>query len=114
MIYTIQSKQTAHPNVECKTFDEAECACAAVVLLNVCNDASPSPFSTNADLGYQTAKSKHLTSPAKLPQAEQILAIHALVIEAFRGSPGAHINLNVSNEDLLGRENNLFVAHHVP
>ncbi|KAL7325905.1 hypothetical protein PS15p_208324 [Mucor circinelloides] len=63
--------------------------------------------SISVTLGYHADKSKPLTPPDRLSQIEESLVIRALEAEAFCGAPGAHINLNVSNDDL-------FVTCHIP
>ncbi|KAL9558832.1 hypothetical protein MBANPS3_000694 [Mucor bainieri] len=70
--------------------------------------------SATVNLGYHADKTKPLTPPARSPQVEEFLVVRTLETEAFRGTPGAHINLNVSNEEFLGRENDLFVARRIP
>lgn len=48
-----------------------------------------------------------MTPPDRPSQIEEFLVIHALEVEAFRGTLGVHINLNVSNDDVL-------VTCHIP
>ncbi|KAL9556191.1 hypothetical protein MBANPS3_001985 [Mucor bainieri] len=77
---------------------------------------APNSSSTTAtvNLGHHADKGKPLTPPARSPQLEEFLATQTLEIEAFRGSPGAHINSNVSDEDFFGHGNDLLVARRIP
>jgi hypothetical protein len=70
--------------------------------------------SPSVNLGIRADKTKPLTPPARSAELEGLLTTRTLETEAFRGTPGAHINLNVSNEDFLGRDDDLFVTRHVP
>lgn len=70
--------------------------------------------SPSVNLGIRADKTKPLTPPARSPELEGLLITRTLETGAFRGTPGAHINLNVSNEDSLGRDDDLFVTRHVP
>ncbi|CEP10230.1 hypothetical protein [Parasitella parasitica] len=76
--------------------------------------ASGSNHSTTVNYGIRADKTKPLTPPARTAELEQFLVTRTLEVEAFRGTPGAHINLNVSNEDFLGRDDDLFVTRHIP
>ncbi|CAO0800299.1 unnamed protein product [Mucor circinelloides] len=68
-------------------------------------DSSSAPIFVT--LGYHADKSKPLTPPDRPSQTKEFLVICALEVEAFRDTPGARINLNVSNDDL-------FVTCHIP
>jgi hypothetical protein len=76
----------------------------------------PPPPSNNStvNIGIFADKTKPLTSLYRSTQLEDFLLTRTLETEAFRGTPGAHINLNVSNEDFLGRDVDLFVTRHIP
>jgi hypothetical protein len=70
--------------------------------------------SSQTNIGLSADKDKPLTAPERTPKLKHLLLIRSLETEAFRGTPGAHINLNVSNEDFLGRDDDLFVDRHIP
>lgn len=72
------------------------------------------PPSSTANIGIFADKGKPLTPPTRSPQMEELLLARTLEVEAFRGTPGAHINLNMSNQDFLDREDDLFVTRHIP
>ncbi|CAB5351929.1 unnamed protein product [Rhizophagus irregularis] len=55
-----------------------------------------------------------LCSPQRDELIELMLKTRIKETEIIRGKPGAHINLNMSNEDLLENEDNLFVQTRVP
>ncbi|RGB36134.1 hypothetical protein C1646_758517 [Rhizophagus diaphanus] len=55
-----------------------------------------------------------LCSPQRDELIELMLKTRIKEIEIIRGKPGAHINLNMSNEDFLENEDNLFVQTRVP
>ncbi|KAI8636001.1 hypothetical protein BD408DRAFT_448770 [Parasitella parasitica] len=76
--------------------------------------ASSSNGSTSVNFGIRAEKSKPLTPPARSAELEDFLKTRTLEVEAFRGTPGAHISLDVSNEDFLGRDDDLFVTRHIP
>ncbi|KAI8886275.1 hypothetical protein K501DRAFT_270010 [Backusella circina FSU 941] len=66
------------------------------------------------NIGFRAYKSKRLTSPERTSQLQIFMLVRTLKTEAFRGTPGAHINLNVSNEDFLERDDNIFITRHLP
>ncbi|KAL9536781.1 hypothetical protein MBANPS3_012370 [Mucor bainieri] len=72
------------------------------------------PMDSAANYGFRADKNKPLTTPDRSSELNHFLAARTLEIEAFRGTPGAHINLNVSNQDFLGRDDDLFVDRHIP
>jgi hypothetical protein len=53
-------------------------------------------------------------SPQRDEPIELMLKTRIKETEIIRGKPGTHINLNMSNEDLLDNEDNLFVQRRVP
>ncbi|EXX74096.1 hypothetical protein RhiirA5_409865 [Rhizophagus irregularis] len=55
-----------------------------------------------------------LCSPQRDELIELMLKTRIKETEIIRGNPGAHINLNMSNEDFLENEDNLFVQTRVP
>ncbi|GBC00959.1 hypothetical protein RclHR1_04010006 [Rhizophagus clarus] len=55
-----------------------------------------------------------LCSPQRDEQIELMLKTRIKETEIIRDKPGAHINLNMSNEDFLDNEDNLFVQRRVP
>ncbi|GBC03328.1 hypothetical protein RclHR1_05070012 [Rhizophagus clarus] len=55
-----------------------------------------------------------LCSPQRDEPIELMLKTRIIETEIIRGEPGAHINLNMSNEDFLDNEDNLFVQRHIP
>jgi hypothetical protein len=70
--------------------------------------------SSQVNIGLYADKNKPLTAPERTPQLEEFILTRTLEAEAFRGTPGAHINLNVSNKDFLERDDDLFVTRHIP
>ncbi|GBB84942.1 hypothetical protein RclHR1_11510006 [Rhizophagus clarus] len=55
-----------------------------------------------------------LCSPQRDESIELMLKTRVKEAEIIRGIPGAHINLNMTNEDFLDSEDNLFVQRRVP
>ncbi|CAB4492760.1 unnamed protein product [Rhizophagus irregularis] len=55
-----------------------------------------------------------LCSPQRDEPIELMLKTRIKETEIIQGKPGAHINLNMSNEDFLENEDNLFVQKRVP
>lgn len=55
-----------------------------------------------------------MTPPVRSPQVAEFLAMRALEVEAFRSVPNAHIDLNASNEDALGCDNDVLITRYIP
>ncbi|KAL9548346.1 hypothetical protein MBANPS3_005723 [Mucor bainieri] len=70
--------------------------------------------SSTANIGIFAKKNEPLTPPTRSDEITRFLLARTLEVEAFRGTPGAHINLNMSNQDFLGRDDDLFVTRHIP
>jgi hypothetical protein len=70
--------------------------------------------SSQVNIGLYDDKNKPLTTPERTSQLDVLILTRTLEAEAFRGTSGAHINLNVSNQDFLERDDDLFVTRHIP
>ena len=55
-----------------------------------------------------------LCSPQRDEQIELMLKTRIKETEIIRGIPGAHIKLNMTNEEFLDHDDNLFVQRRVP
>ncbi|CAB4439372.1 unnamed protein product [Rhizophagus irregularis] len=66
-------------------------------------------------LGYnKVSMTQPLCSPQRDKPIELMLKTRIKETEIIRGKPGAHIKLNMSNEEFLDHEDILFVQKHVP
>src|SRR6266542_1049431 len=66
-------------------------------------------------LGYNKMSiTQPLCSPQRDEQIELMLKTRIKETEIIRGIPGSHINLNMTNEEFLDREDNLFVKQRIP
>src|SRR6266496_3197099 len=66
-------------------------------------------------LGYdKMSMSQPLRNPQRDEPIELMLKTRIKETEIIRGIPGAHINLNMTNEQFLDREDNLFVQTRIP
>ena len=62
----------------------------------------------------QVPMTQPLCSPPRDDQTKLMLETRVKETEMIQGVPGAHINLNKSNEEFLDREDDLFVQRRVP
>ncbi|GBB87802.1 hypothetical protein RclHR1_01430011 [Rhizophagus clarus] len=65
--------------------------------------------------GYNNVSmNQPLCSPQRDESIELMIKTRIKETEIIRGKPGAHINLNMTNEEFLDHEDNLFVRKRVP
>ncbi|GBB98241.1 hypothetical protein RclHR1_03180006 [Rhizophagus clarus] len=65
-------------------------------------------------LDYNKVSIQSFCSPQRDESVELMLKTRIKETEIIQGIPGSHINLNMSNEDFLDNEDNLFVQRRVP
>ncbi|GES76289.1 hypothetical protein GLOIN_2v1798535 [Rhizophagus clarus] len=114
-------------DIEFENFDNSQPKPSALMILELCRDALksshiywPVDFSKNiADLhllriflGYNSISKTQ--SPQRDEQIELMLKTRIKETEIIQGIPGSHINLNMTNEEFLDYNDNLFVQRHIP